>query len=90
MDGYELRETRVNNDSEFYEIVKPISTGLASTLKNFLCGPSDREIYVRIKMYAMQLSHTQKMKILECVIELAKLNQLSDEKFRLLMIAFSG
>ena len=38
----------------------------------------------------MKLKRDIKMEILKCIVELAKLDQLSDEKFRLLMIAFAG
>ena len=32
--------------NEICEVVKPFSVGLASALKNFLCGPSDKEIHL--------------------------------------------
>lgn len=86
----EIREINCRNMEDFYEIVAPMSKGLASTLRNFFCAPSDKELYYRVKVYAMGLRHEEKMKIMECVLELAKLEQLSDERFKLLMIAFSG
>lgn len=86
---YEVQETKCSSMEDFYEIVRPMSKGLASALKNFFCAPSDKELYCRIKVYSMGLEHAERMKIMECVLELAKLNQLSDERFRLLMIAFS-
>lgn len=76
--------------NEICEVVKPFSVGLASALKNFLCGPSDKEIQFYIMKEAMKLKRDIKMEILKCIVELAKLDQLSDEKFRLLMIAFAG
>lgn len=87
---YEVQDTKCNNMEDFYEIVRPMSKGLASALKNFFCAPSDKELYCRIKVYSMGLKHEERMKIMDCVLELAKLNQLSDERFRLLMIAFSN
>lgn len=86
---YELQYTKCNDMEDFYEVVRQMSKGLASALKNFFCAPSDKELYCRIKMYSMGLKHEERIRIMDCVLQLAKLNQLSDERFRLLMIVFS-
>lgn len=87
-----MNELKKDNEdlTEICEVVKPFSVGLASALKNFLRGPSDREIQFYIMKEAIALKRDTKLEIMKCIVELAKLNQLSDEKFRLLMIAFSG
>lgn len=82
----EIQEAKSSNIEELYEMVRPISKGFASALRNYFCAPSDKELYYRVKAYSMRLAHEEKLKILECVLELAKLNQLSDERFKLLML----
>ena len=78
-----------SREDEIYEVMRPISTGLAATVKNFFNGPSSMEVYLQLKREILHLRYDMRIQLLQCVIELAKLNQLSDEKFRLLMIAFS-
>lgn len=75
---------------EIYEVVKPYSTTLITAIRNLFSAPHERRMLIVLQAHAMQLRHEEKMKILEVVTMLAKADKLSDEMFRLLMIAFSG
>lgn len=73
-----------------YGIIEPISYGLSGALKKLLNAPGNRELLYKAKMQTEALQHNEKMRILQLVLELAEINQLSDERFRLLMIVFSN
>lgn len=71
------------------EVIVPLSTGVAGAVKDFFRGPSNRQMLFRTKVMDMQYSHEERLKLLDTAVELAKLDHLSDDEFRILMVAFA-
>lgn len=80
----------INEVEEIYEVIKPYASSLTSTFKNFFCSSNDKRMFAVLKMEAMKLRHEERMKILELVRELADKDKLTEDMFKLLMIAFAG
>jgi hypothetical protein len=78
-----------NEDKELYEVIAPYSRNLATTVIDWLRTPNDRKMYAAIQREAKQMGHIERMKILEIVDKSMKYNNLSDERFNLLMTAFA-
>lgn len=85
-----LTRHETDNMDDFCNHIAPISFTLATSLKNFFSGRSTNELLASIKMKSMQLKAEERNQLIRLTLELAKLEQLSDERFRLLMIAISG
>ena len=75
---------------ELCEVIWPISTGLVSAIKDFFRGPTEKEYLYKIKVEMGKIRLMERCKILDTAVELAKLDKLSEDMFRLLMIAFSS
>ncbi len=65
------------------------SPKILAMLKNIIFGSTNLVSEPQLKIISMQISQKNKEKILNTIIKLAEIDQLSEEKFRLLMIAFS-
>lgn len=76
--------------TEICEVIKPYSPCLSSMIRNFIHMPSDQRLLIAVHREYLRLKHKERMKILDIVVELANNDKLSDEMFRLLMIAFAG
>ncbi len=74
---------------KLYGAIIPISYGLSGVLKKLLSAPNNRELLYQAKMQVEMMRHSEKMEILRLVSNLAEKDQLSDERFRLLMSVFS-
>ena len=76
-------------DDDVYAMLAPFSGSMAAAVKNFLQGPSTMEAYITLRREVLLTRKELRFEILRTAVELAKVECLSDEKFRLLMLAFS-
>ncbi|GFI01223.1 hypothetical protein IMSAGC005_00045 [Lachnospiraceae bacterium] len=79
-----------NDTAEIFEVIQPYAPSLSSIIRNLIHRPSDRCLLIAAQREAMRLKHKERMKILKIVFELANNDKLTDEMFRLFMIAFAG